>query len=243
MRSFSKKKSPVNAPFHSETKIELEKEGRRYLLAWYDYLTLAIRKILSKNPRELFFLFSGVFLLTIIISVVLLRMLINGVIINVSMPVPSFSIPNIASLITLSSNSSTAVYDPMVLLEKIKKGDEDYKLVDIRSFDEYEQGHIKTAISIPVYGTNLIKKDGSLDKGLVKASFKEKAGNTKLVIVYGQTEFSVYPQQVAGLVDKGGSKVKVLSIGWNEWAHFKSIWVPENKWDSIDPNDFIQTKE
>lgn len=240
MQSSRKKRLSENPKLHSETKVQLEKEGRKYLLAWYDYLTLLIRKNLNKNPRELLLLFTGVFVTTIVVSFVLLRMLINGVDIKVSMP--SFSIPNLASIQASSSLPPTAIYDPMILLEKIKKGDRDYKLVDIRSFDEYDQGHIKTAISIPVYGTNLIKKDGSLDIGLVKRSFREKTRGAKLVIIYGQTQFSAYPQQVASSIDRGGSKLKVLSIGWNEWAHFKTLWVPENRWDNVDPAEYIQTK-
>lgn len=241
MQNSRKRKMTKEAKFSPETKVQLEKEGRKYLLAWYDYLTLLIRKNINKNTSGLLLIFSGVFVITIIVSFVLLRILINGV--DIKVLIPSFSIPNLELIKTSSISSVMSVYDPMILLEKIKKGDKDYKLIDIRSFDEFEQGHIKTAISIPVYGTNLIKKDGSLDAGLIKRSFKEKAGSTNLVIIYGHTEFSTYTKQVASLIDKGGNRVKALLIGWNEWAHFKTLWVPEKEWNSVDPAKFIQRKE
>lgn len=228
--------------FKIESLQELKKEGKFFILHWFDFIMLSFRKELKQKPKEFLLLFT----LGVIISIAFFSFLIYGFMygISVNLSLPTFSAPNFAQFQILSSgrNNPGKVFDPVLLISKIKKNDTDYVLIDVRGKDEYEKGHITTSISIPVFGTDMLQSDGSVDSRKIKNAFKGRT-DKKIVILYGHTAYSSFPHQVAEVLDKSGKKVKVLGIGWNEWAHFKSLWVPESLWGSIDENQFVQLKE
>lgn len=111
-----------------------------------------------------------------------------------------------------------SVVDPMTLVSLIKTRDQSYILIDVRSKKEYEKSHIR---------------------GAVQLSESKKLDSKKTIIVYGNTQYSDETKNVASELAEKGLKVKQLAIGWNEWRHFRNLWVPDNKWAEIDVNDFI----
>lgn len=224
---------------HPESFSKLELASENVMLSWYDFFANSLRREIKKKPKEFLLIFVFAFLGTVLASAVLFVFLVGGI--NMRFSLPSFSLPTFSvAEISTGSNSSSVKYDPVILLDKIKKGEHDYALIDIRSFDEYEEGHIKTALSMPVYGTNLIKEDGSLDRGLIKKAIEEKSKDKKTIIIYGHSQHSSVSEKVASIL---GKKSQVLSVGWNEWAHFKTLWVPEGMWNEVDLSSFIQTRE
>lgn len=238
MKSSQKEKKPIH------TFNELKVEERNHILRIYDFLTYSLRAEIKKRPLEFLALFFGVLLLSMITSGIIISVITGGISIRYSPPnftFPTLSLPNFATGTQIITGSSryNLKYDPYLLLEKIKQGDTDYALVDIRSSSDYELGHIKSAINIPVYGTKLIKKDGSLDKNLIKKAVKDKTKGKNIVIFYGHSQHTTYVDEIAQIVGGG----KALAIGWNEWAHFKNLWVPESKWNEIDLSDYVQIKE
>jgi glycerol dehydrogenase-like iron-containing ADH family enzyme len=55
-----------------------------------------------------------------------------------------------------------------------------------------------------------------------------------VVIVYGHTSYSSYVPRVVELLQNRAIDAEALSVGWNEFRHFKNLWVPESVWDSFD---------
>ncbi len=117
--------------------------------------------------------------------------------------------------------------DPLALLKLIDSGDKKIILVDIRDSSSFKKAHIMGAVNFSI---DEIKKDISTLK-------------KKQVIVYGDTASSVLSKEIALLLIEKKINVRLMSVGWNEFRHFKNLWVPENQWDKIDVNKYIEISE
>jgi len=117
--------------------------------------------------------------------------------------------------------------DPLVLLKLIDSGDKKIILVDIRDSLSFKKTHIKGAVNFSI---EQIKKDISILKN-------------KKVIVYGDTASSTLSKEIALLLIEKRINVRLMSVGWNEFRHFKNLWVPESQWDKIDINMYIEANE
>lgn len=105
---------------------------------------------------------------------------------------------------------------PMELIKMIDERGPSLVILDTRDESDYKRGHVKSAV---------------LELGETK---------NKLVVVYGQSAFDTVPKQtVISLLEKG-INAKVLSIGWNEFRHFRNLWVPDSMWGKFDPGKYIQ---
>ncbi len=223
---------------------ELKKEERHHILRIYDFLTYSLRAEIKKRPWEFVILFFIALVGTTIFSGILISFVTGGINIRYTAPSASlsnFSFPNLLGAeITTGSKTSGYSLDPIVLLEKIRMGSDDYLLIDIRTLEEYENGHIKTALSMPVYGTELVDENGEVDSGRIRKAVNENFGNKEMIIVYGHSQHSELSRKVA---DSIGGKAVALGVGWNEWAHFKQWWVPERLWNDVDLSNFVQVRE
>lgn len=149
-----------------------------------------------------------------------------------------FSLSNIFSWKT--STTSNVVYDPLLLLEDIRQN-RDVLIVDLRSKEDFKLGHIRYAVNVPV--TNASKKYPSEE--LIKIAIqeiKEKA-TKKSVVVYGHFQGSTYAHEVVESLRKQRVNASLLAIGWNEWYHFRNLWLPESQWSSIDMDVYVQVDE
>lgn len=117
--------------------------------------------------------------------------------------------------------------DPLALLKLIDSGDKKIILVDIRDSSSFKKAHITGAVNFSI---DQIKKDISTLKN-------------KQVIVYGDTASSVLSKEIALLLIEKRINIRLMSVGWNEFRHFKNLWVPESQWSEIDINKYIQTNE
>jgi rhodanese-related sulfurtransferase len=117
--------------------------------------------------------------------------------------------------------------DPLSLLKLIDSDDQKIVLIDIRDSLSYKKAHIKGAVN---YSTDQIKKDVS--------KFKKKK-----IIIYGDTTSSVLSKEIALLLIEKGIDARLMSVGWNEFRHFKNLWVPESQWDKVDVNKYIEINE
>lgn len=229
-------KEPLKESIH-----QIKKEGKHVLLAFFDYVFLSIRSKYKKGPLEFFVLFIGGFVVSVLFSAFLLLILFQKIDVSLSVPTYSFGVPSFLSFSQSSSRIEASRMDPVVLLGMIKRGDSSYALIDVRSAKEYELGHIKSAISVPVYGTEFLRADGSIERKGLKDAFKKAVSGKEKVILYGQSQYSTYPEAVIKAL--GGKNIQVLSVGWNEWRHFKNLWVPEAEWDRIDLKDYVQVRD
>lgn len=241
MAQKEKKQTFYKTTLTKESLNDLEKEGKYYVLHWFDFIVLHLRRQFRRKPLELVVLFMLSFLGSVLISALVLLLILNKIELRFSLPTVPFL--QTAGISLNSSGAQVSAYDPMALVHLIKKNDQTYVLVDVRSAKEFDEGHIKTAISIPVLGAEYLAANGEIKDGTLKEMFTSKIRNKSLVILYGQTQFSTYPESVATFLDQSGRRVKVLKIGWNEWAHFTNMWVPESSWNTFVIDPYIQVKE
>ncbi len=240
MKKDSAQMPEPHAP-QKETLTELKKEGKHYLLSLFDFVFLSIRSRYKKSPLEFFVLFLGGFLLSVLCSALILLIVFQKVDVNISAPAYSFGVPSFLSFSQSSKTVSSVKTDPVVLLSMIIKNNTDYVLIDVRSAGEFDQGHIKTAVSVPVYGTKFLRADGSIEKKGLKDAFKNVTKGKEKVILYGQSQYSTYPDTVVKAL--GLKNAEVLSVGWNEWMHFKNLWLPEDQWNKVNIRDYVQVQE
>lgn len=94
---------------------------------------------------------------------------------------------------------------PFTLKELIDKKDGGYKLIDVRSTEQYAEGHIPTALNFPL--AELPAKLSSLPKD-------------KMIVTYcGSITCQLAPRAALELAQKG-FKVKELHGGIKEWREY-----------------------
>ena len=188
---------------------ELEKEGAKKVLKWYDFGMVSLRREIKARPAQYFFLFLTSFLGSVITSAFGLYGFSTNINSKLTPPV-----------LGVSSNVQTQQiqkFDASLLLSKIKDKDKNYILIDIRSKKAFEDGHIEGSINIPVYGTALISQNGDLDKIGISKAFNSM-GKTSLVVVYAQNEYDSVPQEISQIISSENLTAKPLSVGWSEWS-------------------------
>ncbi len=139
----------------------------------------------------------------------------------------------IPKLPTINNSAEVKQFDPNELVFKFNKGHSDFMLVDLRLEDEYKKEHIKYAISFPV--------EQGLDYDINKLVDKIVARKpNKNVIVYGHFSGSKITKEITEKLIEKNINAFSLSIGWNEWRHFRNLWLPESNWDNFDASSYLE---
>ncbi len=199
----------------------LEKKGSRKFLKLYDFGSSSLRAEIKKRPGHFFFLFITSF----VGSVVTTTFALFGLSANI---LAQFASPQLQAKaeppakVEAKKVVETEKYDHLLLASKLRKEEDDFVIVDIRSEKDFEAGHIVTAVSIPVYETDLVTEKGDLDGEAVANAFQEVAELKKLVIVYGPNAYAVLPDEIAVLLSKEGVSIKPLAVGFKEWEFLNS---------------------
>ncbi|MEM4369161.1 MAG: rhodanese-like domain-containing protein [Candidatus Woesearchaeota archaeon] len=130
---------------------------------------------------------------------------------------------------------------PHSIRKAMDKGDDNFILVDLRSQEEYEKGHIVGAVSIPA------NKDPNtpayVDVKRIVSSFKElRAKNpNKDIVVYCYSISCMSGRKIGKMLAENGIYVKHLGIGWNEWRYFWNLWNHEHEWNTTSVENYIAT--
>lgn len=132
-------------------------------------------------------------------------------------------------------------YDPILLMSDIRTNSNKVLIVDVRSLEDFNQGHIKNAVHISV-GIKDAQYPHKDDLSLAVKEIK-KISEDKLVIVYGHFQGTSYVQELAQMLRKKDVSATSLAIGWNEWYHFRNLWLPESQWNTTDMNLYVQMNE
>lgn len=119
-----------------------------------------------------------------------------------------------------TSGERDRAFDPNELRLFITKGAEGYTLIDIRPEKDYKIGHIK----------------GAIQTDISKMSFKKDLK----IIVYGHSAYDGNAKKATNVLLKQGVDAYYLAIGWNEWRHFRNLWLPQSEWNT---NDLDRTIE
>ena len=133
---------------------------------------------------------------------------------------------NVDELKKILELEKSLYFDPLNLIEWLKKPDEKMVLVDIRDEESFEKEHIKTAVNFQ-------------ESNKIIRWLKNKKST---VVIYGSYGNDLKTKTVAYQLINQGIETKILSIGYNEFRHLKILWLPQSLWDKINFEDFIERK-
>ncbi len=143
--------------------------------------------------------------------------------------------------IGVRGNETYLTIDPVLVKEYMETNNDTYILVDVRSDAEYRSGHIKGAVSIPLY-TDFRRPYGSGVKldGWEKELRKQTAGKRE-IIVYGYRPDADIIHIAVDAVRKKNMPVKILSVGYGDWVGGFPQWMPGHEMgESFNINDYIE---
>lgn len=118
---------------------------------------------------------------------------------------------------------------------------EDIQLVDIRRKENFQKEHISSSINIPVEIDKANPSEIVNKEELIEA-FK-KLDSEKTIVIFGENTNSLVPSKLAGLLAEKHIAVKVMTIGWNEFRHLHTFWLPEQLWGKVNVLEFVESNE
>ncbi len=128
---------------------------------------------------------------------------------------------------------SADLYVPPQELLKHTNKQYPFILVDIRSHEKYEIGHINHAHNIPVE----FDDDKRVSKKVLD-SF-QSVNQDKSIIIYSENRYDRQAEKLAAYLIENGIIVKILSVGWSEFRRFPNFWLSEDQWDTVDINMYV----
>lgn len=122
--------------------------------------------------------------------------------------------------------------DPFMLVQALGKK-QGVTIIDLRTQKEFDKEHILTAVNVPA-------KEGSTEYKDVRKTI-DAVKVKQPVILYQDTTYSVEPKIISQQLKKEGYEAVELAIGWNEWRHFTTMWLPESQWDTVSIDKFVES--
>lgn len=119
---------------------------------------------------------------------------------------------------------------------KMDAGEFNAILVDLRSQEEYELGHITGAVNIPAYKDKNTPDYGAVER--IIESFK-LIPKEKEIITYCYSSACMTSRKIGKMLAEHGIYVKHLNIGWNEWKNDWTSWNHQHEWFSTWPYQYI----
>jgi len=198
---------------------QLEKKGVKKGLRLYDFGTSKLREEMKKHPAQYFFLFASTLFGSIVTTTVGLFVFSSNILVFFKNEPPQKEAISVER--TVDQKEGELKYDSLLLASKLRSGDKNIEIIDIRSPQDFKKGHILGAINIPVYETTLVNEDGGIEPQLVKDAFDEFMRSENLLIIYAQNSYSTLPGEIAALLTSEDKTVKALAVGYDEWAHLQ----------------------
>lgn len=127
-----------------------------------------------------------------------------------------------------------AYYDPI----DVVLYDPDIQLVDIRQTEQFKEGRIKGAINIPVSF-----EDGDISNKQQVIEQFAKLKTEPQIVIYGKNSYTLQTVRVAQLLENKNIQVKVLRVGWTEFFHFQTFWLPEELSSKVNILNYIELPE
>lgn len=118
--------------------------------------------------------------------------------------------------------------------------DQEYIIVDLRSQQEYEEGHIIGAVNVPAYATPDKSDYGAVER--IVGAFITLDAQAKLegkeVVVYCYSAACMTGRKIGGMLAEHDIYVKHLGIGWQEWRYYWNLWNHSGE-TPVDPMDYV----
>jgi rhodanese-related sulfurtransferase len=132
------------------------------------------------------------------------------------------------------ANTAATLVSPHNVRERMSSSKNNYVLIDTRAVEDYERGHIVTAINIDT-GTGGEK---TTDDVLREFRTVIEENPNKEIIIYCYSASCMNGRKVGNFLANNGVFVKELTIGWNEWRYNWRTWNYDTEWDTYDVDDF-----
>jgi len=137
--------------------------------------------------------------------------------------------PDIAKRIAKTSifqvNDDSDYIDAVILKGYIDEESTGYLLIDSRSKEEYDAGHIKNAINLPLYLDYQSPYKSVVEKTIWTAKVKKAAAGKQIVIAYSYSKENNLLMSMVKSLRKERYPIKALSVGWGDWLNLPS-WLP-----------------
>lgn len=195
---------------------KIEEKGSKKFLKMYDFGASKLRDEIKKRPAQYFFIFISTFFGSVVTSSVALFIFSGNLIAQFTVPKDS---PEKTQAVRVSeADAVIQKYDPLLLASQLRKKETGFTVIDIRPAKEYIAGHILGAVNIPVYETELVSREGDINKQGIKDAFSKYLTDDNILIIYAQNSYATIPTQIAAALETGERTVKALAIGWEEWS-------------------------
>jgi len=213
-----------------------------------------VRKLLTDHSSLTKAEFVRFFVIPFLISFVLLFVFLLTITAKDPIRVPSLqvktSILGFGDIINKATKLGThktslkgqQIFDPYQIKLDMDKGELFYVILDVRSPQEFNKGHIRDALNLPAYSSFNDLKKLSLSEGDIIKKLRSTMPQKKPIVVYGSTRDSQVTHDMVAILSRNGYEVSTLGVGWNEWRHFTNLWVPEAGWDSFQMENYVDEK-
>ena len=135
---------------------------------------------------------------------------------------------------------TAVVVSPHALRGLIDRNDSEFVLIDVRSRQEYEKEHIRSAVNIPAYSDPNTPAYEQVERIVAAfAALPEK----KDKIVYCYSAACMSGRKVGKILAENKIYVRHLGIGWNEWRHHWAVWNHEHEWSSTSVENYISSAD
>jgi rhodanese-related sulfurtransferase len=132
------------------------------------------------------------------------------------------------------ANTAATLVSPHNIRERMSGGKENYVLIDTRASEDYERGHIVTAINIDTGTGGEKTTDDVLQE--FKAVIAENPD--KEIVIYCYSASCMNGRKVGNFLASNGVFVKEMTVGWNEWRYNWRSWNYDTEWDTYNVDDF-----
>ncbi len=138
------------------------------------------------------------------------RLLFLGVALGVLIAIPIFALlqglaqPNLVKEYYDTENAVSM--SPQDVISHLEKGNDSFILVDLRTMEEYENGHFVTSVNIPA---------GTMSSQEVVSAFSSLSRD-KPPVTYCYSSYCMLSRNVGKLLSDNGMYVKHLTAGWYE---------------------------
>lgn len=138
-------------------------------------------------------------------------------------------------------NESYLTIDPVLVKEYMDTNNDTYILVDVRSDAEYRSGHIRRAVSIPLYTDFRHPYGSAVKRDVWETELRKRTGGKREIIVYGYRPDADIIHIAVDAVRKKKMPVKILSVGYGDWVGGFPQWMPGHEiYGSFNINDYIE---
>lgn len=146
--------------------------------------------------------------------------------------------------IVFSGNESYTTIDPMLLKEYIDIQAKNILIIDTRSTAEYESGHIKGSIHIPLYSDFRMPYESAVQLSVWVSSVKKQIRNSQTPILYSYNPEADIVRVAAEKLRASGVKVKILAVSYSGWQGGVWGWIAGGELNgTLNINEYIEQKK